>query len=37
MAGKGVQGKLKPKFEGPYVVVEARPPDYVVKMGEEKD
>ena len=30
-AGKGVLSKLKPKFEGPYIVVEARPPDYVVK------
>ena len=35
-AGKGVQGKLKPTFEGPYVVVEARPPDYVVKKGRRK-
>ena len=35
-AGKGVLSKLKPKFEGPYIVVEARPPDYVVKKGRKR-
>ncbi|XP_043202607.1 uncharacterized protein LOC122370775 [Amphibalanus amphitrite] len=35
-AGKGVHGKLRPKFEGPYTVVEARPPDYVIRKGRKR-
>ena len=35
-ARKGVKGKFDAKFEGPYVVMESRPPDYVIKKGKKK-
>ena len=35
-AKKGVKGKFDAKFEGPYRVVESRPPDYIIQKGKKK-
>ena len=32
----GVRGKLEQKFEGPYEVMQVKPPDYVIKKGKKK-
>ena len=32
-AAKGKKGKLQPRFEGPYLVVQACPPDYIIQKG----
>ena len=35
-AGKGKVAKLRPKFEGPYRIIEAHSPDYIIKKGRRK-
>ena len=35
-AKKGVKGKFDAKFEGPYRVMQSRPPDYVIKKGKKR-